>query len=1041
MADPGAECNIKVLCRFRPLNQSEIIRGDKFLPVFQEDDAVILGGKSFVFDRVFPTNTTQEQVYNSCAKQIVKDVLGGYNGTIFAYGQTSSGKTHTMEGKLHDPNNMGIIPRIADDIFNHIFAMDENLEFHIKVSYFEIYMDKIRDLLDVSKTNLSVHEDKNRVPYVKGCTERFVSSPEEVMDVIDEGKSNRHVAVTNMNEHSSRSHSIFLINIKQEHIETEQKLSGKLYLVDLAGSEKVSKTGAEGSVLDEAKNINKSLSALGNVISALAEGTKTHVPYRDSKMTRILQDSLGGNCRTTMFICCSPSSFNEAETKSTLMFGQRAKTIRNTASVNLELTAEQWKRKYEKEKEKNKSLKESIQRLEAELNRWRNGEAVPEVEQGGACGEECELIEDAALEDNNSNSSSSITAPSSIPVTATDEEMRELYKQLDDKDDEINLQSQLVVKLRKQMLDQEELLASSRADSERVQSELGRLQAESESAKAEVKEVLQALEELALSYDQKSQEVQDKSLQNKLLTEELTQKMTDLMCLETEFCRLKEVSGQQKKRVTEVLNTLLKDLSEFSIILGSSDIRLPRDLSGVLEEEYAVVCVYVNKVKSELKSVVKRCRQLENVQTDCHRKMEETGRELSSCQLLISQHEAKIRSLSEYMQNMELKKRQLEENYDSLSEELSRLQNTESLQDNQHDCEEPGNIKQRENYRETQHKQLGRLRDDINHKQKLIDELSDKNQRLVLELEQMHAEFTGLKSREHEKSIQLEELKYLNERHEQAKQDMKGLEETVARELQTLHNLRKLFVQDLTTRVKRSAEMEPDDSGGFSTQKQKISFLENNLDQLTKVHKQLVRDNADLRCELPKLEKRLRSTAERVRALEGALKEAKEGAMKDRRRYQQEVERIKEVMRVRNPFRRPHAALIAKPVRPGHYPVCTPVNHMFMRSSDPSITFSNAMFQSAVQPLIPPTASTHMKTGLSQTDKTPEDRHRTANATESLDSTHKLNIANGNATDINDNSVPLRDCAVCSSDGHCSGPSDQLKQQQQHIIQQEPAAS
>ncbi|PKK17518.1 hypothetical protein A306_00000418, partial [Columba livia] len=126
-----------------------------------------------------------------------------------------------------------------------------------------------------------------------------------------------------MNEHSSRSHSIFLINIKQENVETEQKLSGKLYLVDLAGSEKVSKTGAEGAVLDEAKNINKSLSALGNVISALAEGTKAYVPYRDSKMTRILQDSLGGNCRTTMFICCSPSSYNDAETKSTLMFGQR----------------------------------------------------------------------------------------------------------------------------------------------------------------------------------------------------------------------------------------------------------------------------------------------------------------------------------------------------------------------------------------------------------------------------------------------------------------------------------------------------------------------------------------------------------------------------------------------------------------------------------------------------------------------------------------------------------------------------------------------
>uniref|UniRef100_A0A3B3UMK4 Kinesin-like protein n=1 Tax=Poecilia latipinna TaxID=48699 RepID=A0A3B3UMK4_9TELE len=936
MADSNAECNIKVLCRFRPLNQSEIIRGDKFIPIFQGEDTVIFGGKSYVYDQVFPTNTTQEQVYNACAKQIVRDVLGGYNGTIFAYGQTSSGKTHTMEGKLHDPQAMGIIPRIAQDIFEHIFAMDENLEFHIKVCV------ALQSFLFVlTKTNLSVHEDKYRVPYVKGCTERFVTSPEEVMDVIDEGKANRHVAVTNMNEHSSRSHSIFLINIKQENVETEQKLCGKLYLVDLAGSEKVSKTGAEGSVLDEAKNINRSLSALGNVISALAEGTKSHVPYRDSKMTRILQDSLGGNCRTTMFICCSPSSYNDAETKSTLMFGQRAKTIRNTVTVNLELTAEQWKKKYEKEKEKNRSMKETIQRLEAELNCWRNGNASTDHDLYVLVQRKCE-----------NGSSSIVVHISEEERHKYEEEIRKLYKQLDDKDDEINHQSQMVEKLKEQMLDQEELLASSRGDSEKVQSELGRLQAENESAKTEVKEVLQALEELAVNFDQKSLEVEEKSMQNKVLAEELGKKMVSL---KAELSRIQEVSSHQRKRIAEVLNGLMRDLREFSTIVGSREIKLPVEITGAIEEEFTVARLYISKIKSEVKSMVKRCRHLENLQTECNRKMEETSRELSSCHLLISQHEAKIRSLMDCMQNVELKKRQLEDSYDSLTEEMANLraQGTAEYYLNPWPGEPPTKPpletraleEQMKSHREAQSKQLGRLRDEINEKQKTIDELTDFNQKQQLELEQLHSDFECLRSREHHKSRQLEELTFLCERHEQSKQDLKGLEETVARELYTLHNLRKLFVQDLTTRVRKSTELEPNDTGGFITQKQKISFLENNLEQLSKVHKQLVRDNADLRCELPKLEKRLRSTAERVKALEGALKEAKEGAMKDRQRYQQEVERIKDVMR-RNPFRRPHAAQIAKPVRPGHYPLYPPINHFFIRGySENPVAFCNAGFQ------------------------------------------------------------------------------------------------
>ncbi|XP_055079043.1 kinesin family member 5Aa isoform X2 [Periophthalmus magnuspinnatus] len=1038
MADVVSECNIKVLCRFRPLNQSEIIRGDQFIAKFQGDDTVIIGGKSYVFDRVFPTNTTQEQVYNTSAKQIVKDVLGGYNGTIFAYGQTSSGKTHTMEGKLHDPHQMGIIPRIAEDIFNHIFAMDENLEFHIKVSYFEIYMDKIRDLLDVTKTNLSVHEDKNRVPYVKGCTERFVSSPDEVMDVIDEGKANRHVAVTNMNEHSSRSHSIFLINIKQEHVETEQKLCGKLYLVDLAGSEKVSKTGAAGSVLDEAKNINKSLSALGNVISALAEGTKTHVPYRDSKMTRILQDSLGGNCRTTMFICCSPSSYNDTETKSTLMFGQRAKTIRNTASINLELTAEQWKRKYEKEKEKNKSLKETIQKLEAELNRWRNGEDVPETERTTSdVVNRFETIEERPVLDN--DSSSIVVRISEEERQKYEEEIRKLYKQLDDKDDEINLQCQLVEKLKQQMLDQDELLASSRGDGDKVQAELGRLQVESDCAKAEVKEVLQALEELAINYDQKSQEVEEKGLQNQLLADQLAQKMASLMELEAELSRMQEVSGQQRKRIADVLNGLMRDLSEFSSIVGNGELKLPVEISGAIEEEFTVARLYISKIKSEVKSMVKRCRQLENMQLECHRKMEETGRELSSCQLLISQHEAKIRSLTEYMQSVEQKKRLLEESHDSLSEELAKLQDHENSQVEDKDGEkgetEKSSRQQVETHRGLHHKQLSRLRDEINEKQRLIDELTDQNSALQLELAQVRSDFERLKSQDCTKSERLEELSFLHERHEQTKQDLKGLEETVARELQTLHNLRKLFVQDLTSRVKKSSEMEPDDSGGSCTQKQKISFLENNLDQLTKVHKQLVRDNADLRCELPKLEKRLRSTAERVKALETALRDAKEGAMMDRRRYQQEVDRIKDAMKAKNALRRPHAAQIAKPVRPKQLPVCSPTNpfYTYIRATEHANTYSNALFQKSVPQTAPSTGTSVTPNSVQTNTVSTALGYRAGRYNGDILESYPLNIDNGNsisdARDINDN----------RPDAHCGSQVDDSNRQ--FIMQQQETAA
>uniref|UniRef100_A0A0B7AFD1 Kinesin-like protein n=1 Tax=Arion vulgaris TaxID=1028688 RepID=A0A0B7AFD1_9EUPU len=951
------ECSIKVICRVRPLNDSEERTGSKFVLKFPTEESVNIAGKLFLFDKVLKPNVTQEYVYNVTAKPIVADVLSGYNGTIFAYGQTSSGKTHTMEGVMGNDVHQGIIPRIVQDIFNYIYGMDENLEFHIKVSYFEIYMDKIRDLLDVTKTNLSVHEDKNRVPYVKGCTERFVSSPEEVMDVIEEGKSNRHVAVTNMNEHSSRSHSVFLIHVKQENVESEKKLHGKLYLVDLAGSEKVSKTGAEGSVLDEAKNINKSLSALGNVIAALADGNKSHVPYRDSKLTRILQESLGGNARTTMVICCSPASYNDSETKSTLLFGQRAKTIKNVVTVNEELTAEEWKRRYEREKEKNGKMKLIILKLEAELQSWRNGRTVPVEEQVDVKTVALEGETGQATKDQTAMQSSFIGMVSggisAIPEAEKaqfEEEKMKLYQQLDDKDDEINSQGQLIEKLREQMLEQEELIANCRKDYENSQAEMGRIQADNESAKEEVKEVLQALEELAVNYDQKSQEVENKSRDIENLSEEINQKTTKISSIQAELEVLRDSSTHQKKRVVEMMSSLLKDLGDIGAVIGGNTAEnKPNSGAGEkLEEEFTIARLYISKMKSEVKTLATRAANLDAAQTDNQKKLEDSNSELSNCQLKIQQYEAKMATLSETIKDVEHKRRQLEENVDSLNEEVARYKASETVHATvtqkvqetsdklQSEIEMKEALeKQMQSHREQHQKQLSSLREEISDKQTLIDELKETNQKLTLALDKMQKDYDALKAEEVEKTSRLSELTFQMEKREQAKEDLKGLEETVAKELQTLHNLRKLFVQDLQNRVKKVAvkkeEEEDDEAGGHVAQKQKISFLENNLEQLTKVHKQLVRDNADLRCELPKLEKRLRATMERVKSLETALKEAKEGAMRDRKRYQMEVDRIKEAVRQRNLARRGHAPQIAKPIRPGQHPGGQPTQSIGIR--------------------------------------------------------------------------------------------------------------
>lgn len=312
----------------------------------------------FTYDCVGGPETEQEEIFESVAKPVTEYCLQGYNGTIFAYGQTGSGKTFTMqgpirEGGLIDYGQRGLIPRTFEYLFECIRAEEEEAvgvdsrEFLCKCSYVEIYNETIFDLLDVSAGNgasssCSLREDIKRGVYIEGAREEVINSPAEAYEVYERGSLNRHVAETSMNRESSRSHSVFTLFIqsKQRVGEIMDVRESRFNLVDLAGSERQQATGTTGARLKEAGNINKSLLALSNVINGLVDisnGRVRHVQYRDSKLTFLLRDSLGGNAKTVIIANVSPSSLFYNETMSTLKFAQRAKMIKNKAVVNKDI--------------------------------------------------------------------------------------------------------------------------------------------------------------------------------------------------------------------------------------------------------------------------------------------------------------------------------------------------------------------------------------------------------------------------------------------------------------------------------------------------------------------------------------------------------------------------------------------------------------------------------------------------------------------------------------------------------------------------------
>ncbi|CAL9151481.1 unnamed protein product [Musa hybrid cultivar] len=378
---------IYVAVRARPLSPEE----SKSNPWRISGNSIYLPSQStkFEFDRIFGEDCKTVDVYEARTKEIVASAVSGFNGTVFAYGQTNSGKTHTMRGSVAEP---GIIPLAVHDLFLSI-QEDIDREFLVRMSYMEIYNEEINDLLAPEHRKLQIHENLERGIYVAGLREEIVTCAEQVLDLMEFGESHRHIGETNMNLHSSRSHTIFRMIVEsRERIEDGNVVDScdavrvsVLNLVDLAGSERAAKTGAEGMRLKEGSHINKSLMTLGTVIKKLSEGAEgqgIHVPYRDSKLTRILQPALGGNANTAIICNITLAQVHADETKSSLQFSSRALRVTNCACVNEILTDAALLRRQRKEIEelRSKLLSSHSEHWEEEILNLRNTLLQSELE-------------------------------------------------------------------------------------------------------------------------------------------------------------------------------------------------------------------------------------------------------------------------------------------------------------------------------------------------------------------------------------------------------------------------------------------------------------------------------------------------------------------------------------------------------------------------------------------------------------------------------------------------------------------------------------
>ena len=793
----------------------------------------------------------QKDVFDFSIKSTVDDILNGYNGTVFAYGQTGAGKSYTMMGTdIGDEEGRGVIPRIVEQIFASILSSPGTIEYTVRVSYMEIYMERIRDLLAPHNDNLPVHEEKNRGVYVKGLLEIYVSSVQEVYEVMRRGGSARAVASTNMNAESSRSHSIFVITITQKNVETGSAKSGQLFLVDLAGSEKVGKTGATGQTLEEAKKINKSLSALGMVINNLTDGKSSHIPYRDSKLTRILQESLGGNSRTTLIVNCSPSSYNGDETLSTLRFGMRAKAIKNKAKINAELSPAELKSLLKKAQTQVTTFEQYVLTLDAEVQQWRAGESVPRDKWAPpitALG-----VSKAAAQPPRPSTPSRLTTESRADTPAISERSATPSLPLDKDEREEFLRREN--ELQDQIAEKETQIAAVEKTIRETKEELTYLKdhdtktnRDNERLSGEVNEFKMQLERL--TFESKEAQITMDGLKeaNAELTAELDEVKQQLLDVKMSAKETSAVLDEKEKKKAEKMAKMMAGFDLGGDVFSDNE----RSIKRVIDQ---VDALHIQSAAGEA------------IAPD---ELQELRAALVETQGFVRQAELSLYGSSSVDTNAK-RREELEDRLEAVEREYEEL-----LERNLSDA-------------------------DIDEvKQRLAHAYSNKQDMQVSLVEELKADLA-------QKSAEIQRFKAVNE-DLQRKVKIGGVAngtaggmangKTVQQQIAEFDVMKKSLMRDLQNRCERVVELEISldetreqynnvlRSSNNRAQQKKMAFLERNLEQLTHVQRQLVEQNGSLKKEVAIAERKLIARNERIQSLESLLQDSQEKLTAANHRY------------------------------------------------------------------------------------------------------------------------------------------------------------